>query len=130
MSKLVISGSNAFNVEALEWKAKWEQKGYIVTKYPVLLSQLDAAEYAAVFTNFMAALEQANALFVLNLDKNGIKGYIGAATFAEMVYANTLNQINNKKIAIILLQMPSNKVASYSELKLWLELGWMTILEN
>lgn len=130
MHKVVISGSNAFHAEAQEWKKYWENRGNAVNKYPVLLSQLDADEYKVVLLEFMHALEQTDTLFVLNLDKNGIAGYIGPATFSEMMYAITLNQLHGKSIKIILLQMPSVNVASYSELKLWFELGWITILEK
>lgn len=130
MSNVVISGSNAFHVEAQEWKKYWEERDNTVTKYPVLLSQLDAEEYKGVFLDFMKALEQADTLFVLNMDKNDTVGYVGPATFSEMVHAITLNELHGKHIKIIMLQIPSAGVASYSELKLWLELGWITILES
>ncbi|MBI4708807.1 MAG: hypothetical protein HY764_01225 [Candidatus Portnoybacteria bacterium] len=41
---------------------------------------------------FWRAMQGADAVLVLNYDKNGIKNYIGANTFMEMGFAHVLNQ--------------------------------------
>ncbi len=42
--------------------------------------------------NFWRAMQGADAVLVLNFDKNGIKNYIGGNTFLEMGFAHVLNQ--------------------------------------
>ena len=63
----------------------------------------------------------------MNEDKNGIKGYIGAESFAELCFGVVQNFIYNKNIEIIILQMPDEKVQSYQEIVLWLKLGWIKL---
>lgn len=41
---------------------------------------------------FWKELQGADAVLVLNYDKNGVKNYIGANTFLEMGFAHVLNQ--------------------------------------
>lgn len=41
---------------------------------------------------FWKAMQNADALLVLNLEKNGIENYIGGNTFLEMGFAHVLNQ--------------------------------------
>lgn len=41
---------------------------------------------------FWNAMQGADAVFVLNLDKNGIKNYIGGNTLMEIGFAHVLNQ--------------------------------------
>ncbi|OGI23936.1 MAG: hypothetical protein A2420_04710 [Candidatus Moranbacteria bacterium RIFOXYC1_FULL_44_13] len=41
---------------------------------------------------FWKAMQGADAVLVLNLDKNGMKNYIGGNTFLEMGFAHVLNQ--------------------------------------
>ena len=41
---------------------------------------------------FWNMMQGADAVFVLNLDKNGIKNYIGGNTFLEIGFAHILNQ--------------------------------------
>ncbi|MDD3487231.1 MAG: hypothetical protein PHF35_02550 [Candidatus Moranbacteria bacterium] len=41
---------------------------------------------------FWNAMQKANAVLVLNLDKNGEKNYIGGNTFLEIGFAHILNQ--------------------------------------
>jgi hypothetical protein len=41
---------------------------------------------------FWNAMQGADAVLVLNIDKNGIKNYIGGNTFLEMGFAHVLNQ--------------------------------------
>lgn len=41
---------------------------------------------------FWRAMQGADAILVLNYDKNGVENYIGANTFLEMGFAHVLNQ--------------------------------------
>ncbi len=69
-------------------------------------------------------------LFVMNEDKNSIKGYIGAETFAEMGFAVTQKLLYDKPIVVVLYQKPSESVFSYDEVCLWHSLGWISFLEE
>ena len=66
----------------------------------------------------------------MNEDKNGISGYIGYETFAELLFGLSQKLIYNKDIEFILLKMPSREVGSYDEIDLWLKLGWIKLFKN
>ncbi|MCD4704858.1 hypothetical protein K8R66_02155, partial [bacterium] len=87
-------------------------------------------DYPQVHKNFFQNITEADVLFIMNEDKNNISGYLGAETFAEMCFGVAQNLIYNKNIEIILLQMPDSKVQSYDEVKLWLKLGWIKLLQK
>ena len=84
--------------------------------------------YPEVHKKFFRNILKADILFIANEDKNGIKGYIGAEVFAELVYGLMQKLISRQKIKIILAKMPSSKVQFFEEIKLWLKLGWIKIL--
>ena len=66
----------------------------------------------------------------MNEGKNGIKGYIGANSIAELMYVIILNLIHNKNIEIYILNMPSEAVSGYDEVKSWLDMGWIKLYKN
>ena len=66
----------------------------------------------------------------MNEEKNGIKGYIGASSIAELTYVVILNLIHNKNIEIYILNMPSKEVSSYDEVKFWLNMGWIKLFDK
>lgn len=66
----------------------------------------------------------------MNEDKNGVVGYLGAESFAEMCFGVAQNLIHNKNIEIILLQMPEKRVQSYDEINLWLKLKWIKLFNR
>ena len=80
-----------------------------------------------IYTDFYTALENTDVFFVMNEEKNGIKGYIGASAIAELTYVVVLNLIHNKNIEIYILNMPSKEVSSYEEVKFWLDIGWIKL---
>ena len=80
--------------------------------------------------DFYTALENTNVYFLMNEEKNGIKGYIGSSSIAELTYAVILNLIHNKNIEIYILNMPSEEVSSYDEVKFWLNMGWIKIYDS
>jgi len=65
----------------------------------------------------------------MNEDKNGIIGYIGAETFAELSFAVAQNLLNTHQTEIYVRKMPSKEVQCYEEINLWLELGWIKLFD-
>ena len=129
--KVVIAGSASLQEKVLHWKELWETSGYCVTDYPCPISKENfLEEYPKVHTDFFKNINEADILFVMNEDKNGIAGYLGAESFAEMCFGVTQHLIHNKNLEVILLQMPSEDVQSYEETVLWLKLGWIKLYDK
>ena len=128
--KLVIACSSKFEKEIEDWKNYFEKQGYQVINYPKKIDQENEKVYKEVYLKFFKSLDETDILFVLNGEKNGIEGYIGAETFAELTFALMQNLVYNKNIQIVILRMPSINVQSYEEINLWLKLGWIKLLEN
>lgn len=127
MEKLVIASSVKFQDKIKYWNKYFTDKGYNVIKYPEKINQDNIEEYKKVYLEFYKSLLEADIVFVLNEDKNGIEGYIGAETFAELSYAIVQNAVNNANKKIYLLKMPSKDVACYVEIRNFIELGWIQI---
>lgn len=146
MKKLVISGSAKLHERALYWRGYFEGRGYEVIDWPAPVSDeeetLDEpqaapglslgrwlksgdADYAErlkkVYQRFYKNLDQADVLFVMNEDKNGIEGYIGPCVFAELTYVLMANMNRGHQTEIQLLQMPSKEQGCYEEVKFWLD---------
>lgn len=83
-----------------------------------------------IYKNFYTALENTDVYFLTNEEKNGIKGYIGASSIAELTYVVILNLIHNKNIEIYILNIPSEEVSSYDEVKFWLDKGWIKLYKE
>lgn len=86
MKKLVISGSAKFEKEIKKWVEYFKEHNYDVIQYSKKIDQSNELIYKDVYINFYNALEEADCLFVLNEEKNGIKGYVGPQVYAEMSY--------------------------------------------
>jgi hypothetical protein len=129
--KVVIIGSASLQEKIQWWKSWWEGQGLEVTAYPAPVPQETfLKEYPKVHTDFFASLEEADLVFVMNEDKNGVPGYIGAESFAEMAFAVAQNLVHDKRIDVLLLRMPDKSVQSYAEVELWLKLGWIRLLHS
>lgn len=132
MKKIVIAGSASLKDGNERWIEYWKlQEDYIITDYPQQIAQdrfLD--EYPAVFQNFFSHLKDADILFVANEEKKEIPGYIGAEVFGEIVFAVALNKTGDRKIEVILANMPSEQIQAYEEIQLWLGLGWIKLLSR
>ena len=65
--------------------------------------------------------------FLLNLDKNGIEGYIGYESFAELsnLVVKKIQSNNNHKIYIF--KIPSKEVGCYDEISHFLKLGYIEL---
>jgi len=129
--KVVIIGSATLQEKIQSWKFWWEEKGCEVIDYPRPIPADNFLKfYPEVHQNFYSNLMKADIIFVMNENKNGVTGYIGAESFAEMAFGVAQNLVHDKSIEILLLQMPEEKVQSYSEVDLWLELGWIKLFSD
>jgi len=129
--KVVIAGSASLQDKVKFWKKYWEKKGCEVINYPSEIKQDGFLEkYPKVHKKFFENINEADILFVMNEDKNGTKGYLGAESFAEMCYGVSQNLLNINNTEIILLQKPSSEVQSIDEINLWLKLKWIKLWRN
>ena len=113
------------------WKQYWEDNGDVVTSYPSPIpKETFLEEYPKVHKDFFKNITESDILFVMNEDKKGIRGYLGAESFAEICYGVMENLLRGKNIEIIILQEPSTEVQSYDEINLWLKLGWIKLYQN
>lgn len=131
MKKIVISGSSKLQDKVDYWLEYFKNKNYEILDYPKLIEKENyVTDLPKVYKNFYTALESTDVYFLMNEEKKGIKGYIGASSIAELTYVVILNLIHNKNIEIYILNMPSEEVSSYDEVKFWLNLGWIKLYEE
>lgn len=131
MEKLVISGSSKLEDKVKYWVDYFENKGYQVLDYPRLIENENyERDLPDIYKSFYNNLEETDIFFLMNEDKNGIKGYVGASAIAELTYAVVLNLIHNKNIKIYILQEPDESLGCYDEIKFWLEMKWISIFEK
>ena len=128
MKKIVISGSSKLQDKVNYWLEYFESKNYEILDYPKFIEKENYnTELPKVYQNFYTALENTNVFFLMNEEKDGIQGYIGASAIAELTYVVILNLIHNRNIDIYILNMPSKQVASYNEVKFYLDMGWIKL---
>ena len=125
--KVVIAGSAKLQNEIQKWIQYWNSKNdYFVLDYSKAIPQDNFDElYPDVHKNFFKNITDADVLFIANDKKNGIDGYIGAETFAELGSGLAQKLIYSKNIKLILANMPTKEVACYDEIVLWKKLGWI-----
>lgn len=128
--KVVIAGSASLQDEIKKWIQYWNNKeGYSVTNYPQTISQeMFIEQYPEVHAKFFKDIAGADVLFIANEKKNGINGYIGAETFAELGFGLAQKLVYKKSIRLILAHMPTREVACHDEIVLWLKLGWIELI--
>ena len=102
---------------------------YEVIDYPKNINVKDEEEYKAAYEGFYKSVSITDDLILFNLDKNGIEGYIGYESFAELsnLVVKKIQEDNNHKIYIY--KMPSKEVGCYDEIKHFLELGYIEIFK-
>ena len=131
MKNIVISGSSKLQDRIEYWVKYFKNLNYDVLDYP---KYIDPNEYEnilpIIYKNFYTALENTDVYFLMNEEKDGIKGYIGASSIAELTYVVILNLIHNKDIEIYILNMPSEEVSCYDEVKFWLNMGWIKLFHK
>ncbi len=123
--KIVICSSMSFWKEINQWREKLEQDNYAIIKYPKKITGEFLPNYKIEFSDHYQKITEADILFILNIKKNNIDGYIGASVFAEIAFAIGLNRAYNKKIKIFCLNQFSDSLPYSEELKYWEQLGWV-----
>ena len=130
MEKLVIAASAKLEAEIKQLKEYFEENGYQVINYPKKININDDQEYKNTYIKYFESLKETDILFILNEDKNGIEGYIGAETFAELSFCIAQNLLNKENKQIYLLKKPSKEVACYIEIEKFINLGWIKIFKK
>jgi hypothetical protein len=125
MKSVVICTSRSFFGEAEKWKGILKRKGYGVVCSPVLADQDSPEAYDNAHTLHYKNISKSDTLLVLNLEKNGVKGYIGPSVFAEIAFAIGLNISFGKRIEIYCLNPVPENLPHSEELKLWERLDWI-----
>lgn len=129
MKKVVISGSASLQDAIISWKRNFEDNDYQVIGYPKPWDNTRdfSGQFTELYTDFYKAIEQCDTFFLVNEDKNGISGYIGASGTAELVYAIMQNLLHGRNIEIYIAKMPDEKVFAYDEICKYLKMGWVNI---
>ena len=131
MKKVVIAGSAKLQQEIQNWRKFFINKGYEVLDYPKKIDETKFMEvYPNVHKEFFENITKTDMLFIMNEDKNGKSGYIGAESFAELTFGLAQKLVYNKNIELVVLKMPSKDVQCYEEIDLWLKLGWISFYEK
>ncbi len=87
MQKVVIVGSVELQNNINYWKQKFSNNNYEVLDYPKKIKKEKFMElYPNIINSFFENITQADILFIMNEDKNGKIGYIGAESFAELAF--------------------------------------------
>lgn len=130
--KVVIAGSAKLPNEINQWVDYWNnQLDCEVINFPKQIPSENFEKlYPDVHTNFFKDITKANILFIANEEKNGICGYIGAETFAELGFGLAQKLVSGQDLKLILAHLPTPEVQSYNEIMLWLKLGWIDKILN
>lgn len=125
VKRIVISASMDFLPQIKAWKSRLEKHGLRVYTPTLInhrrcrhthsemmrLKRIDAKKH-------FSRIEKADAMLVLNYDKNGNQNYIGGSTFAEMAVAYYLGK------EIFLLNPVPQDLPYTEELKAWRLRRW------
>lgn len=131
MKKVVIAGSAKLQKEINKWLQIFESKNCEILDYPRKIEQEKFMElYPSVHKSFFEYITKTDILFIMNEDKDGKSGYIGAESFAELTFGLAQKLVYNKEIELVILKMPSQDVQCYEEINLWLKLGWIKLYEE
>ncbi|MCX4365474.1 MAG: hypothetical protein OSJ70_06855 [Bacilli bacterium] len=129
--RVVICGNANLQEKLDYWKNYFERHDYEIMDYPRIVNDTKKLElYPAIREEFYGNIKLSKVLFIMNEDYKDITGYIGSETFAELAYGLALKLVDKKDIDLVLLKMPSEKVACYEDIKLWLDLGWIRLFEE
>lgn len=129
--KLVISGSSSLQGKIAYWKKHFEERGYDVIAIPEFWDdQKDFKQQLTdLYKDFYTAIDTCDVFFLMNEDKNGIEGYIGANGTAELIYAVMQNLIRDRGMEIYIAKLPEERVPAYDEVTSYLKTGWIKIYE-
>ena len=127
MKKIVLAGSSKFIDKIEYYKEYFLNNGYDVLAYPKKIDQTKIDIYDKTYKSFFKALNETDEIFVVNEEKNGIKGYVGAETFAELSFVLVNNILKKEKRKIYLLNEPDEKNNCFYELNAFIKLGYIEI---
>lgn len=131
MKKVVIVGSVKLQNDINYWKQKFSDNNYEILDYPKAIEKEKFMElYPSVHKEFFENITKTDILFIMNEDKNGKIGYIGAESFAELTFGLAQKLVYGKNIELVILKMPSEEIQCYEEINLWLKLGWIRLYEE
>ncbi len=131
MKKVVIAGSAKLQSDINRWKQKFSNDNYEVLDYPKGIEKEKFMElYPNVHKEFFENITKTDVLFIMNEDKNGKIGYIGAESFAELTFGLAQKLVYGKNIELVILKMPSTDIGCHEEINLWLKLGWIKLYEE
>ena len=131
MKKAVIVGSAKLQNDINYWKQKFSDNNYEILDYPKAIEKGKFMElYSSVHKEFFENITKTDILFIMNEDKNGKIGYIGAESFAELTFGLAQKLVYGKNIELVILKMPSKEIQCYEEIDLWLKLGWIRLYEE
>lgn len=131
MKKIVIAGSAKLQDKIDYWLTIFQEKNFKIIDYPKEIDKTNFIKsYPNIHKTFFENITKTDILFIMNEDKNGVEGYIGAETYAELAFGLAQNLVYNKNIDLIVLKMPSVNVQCYDEIRLWLELGWIKLYKE
>jgi len=109
------------------WREKLERDGYDVIQYLKQFEGEFLPSYKREFAKHYQKMTESNIVLVLNMKKNDIDGYIGAAVFAEIAFAVGFNRTrsSSKKISVYCLNPFPASLPHAEELQHWVDLGWL-----
>ena len=125
--KIVIAGSADFWEEAAVWKARLELAGYEVVAW--IVREEGVANWRELYEDFYAKMDEADDIFVLNMDKKGVAGYIGYETFAELSKM-VLRRQAGRDARVYLYQWPGEECGCYQEIMEMKEAGWVKVWQE
>ena len=88
MKKVVIAGSAKLQKEINIWLDYFTKKLWNIK---VIDEQKFMNLYPNILTCFLKNIMEADILFIMNEDKNGISGYIGYEIYAELLFGLSQN---------------------------------------
>lgn len=85
MKKIVISGSGKLPDKVQYWLNYFKNLNYEILDYPKYTEKNKYSEtLPTIYRKFYTSLENTDIYFLMNEEKDGIDGYIGAASIAEL----------------------------------------------
>lgn len=130
--KLVISGSASQQDRITWWKRHFEDSGYDVIAFPESWDETKdfKQQLTDLYADFYRAIDECDVFFLMNEDKNGVEGYIGANGTAELIYATMQNLIHNKNITIYIAKIPAKNVLAHDEVISYLKVNWIQVYDG
>lgn len=132
MKKVTICASMSFWDDIVAWKERLGDEEYDVIQYPKQFTGEFLPNYDREFTEHYQKMLVSDTVLVLNMEKNGVDGYIGAAVFAEIAFAVGLNRSvrADNPIKVYCLKPFPDSLPYAEELQHWVNLGWLEFWQD